>query len=172
MVYTIHHKYLHVYCNFHLYLKNHNYILGKLISSLIYPNRKMVRLEGLEPPTFRVEAEFSNPLRYSRVYSIYKNETCYIIPFTIGALSILCMLDNLNSGCFNCADTNRTRLCKTRISIPIPTTYKYFICAFQFFKFYYCMNFCMQIYSVFISSQSSMNGLKRMSFNIRIFTYA
>ena len=28
----------------------------------------MVRLEGFEPPTVRVEAEYSNPLSYSRIY--------------------------------------------------------------------------------------------------------
>jgi len=41
----------------------------------------------------------------------------------------LCVFDNLNSGCFDCANAHRTGFCKTRISIPIPTTYKYSICA-------------------------------------------
>jgi len=32
----------------------------------------MVRLEGFEPPTIRVEAEYSNPLSYSRMYLFMK----------------------------------------------------------------------------------------------------
>ena len=32
----------------------------------------MVRLEGFEPPTIRVEAEYSNPLSYNRIFLFIK----------------------------------------------------------------------------------------------------
>ena len=37
----------------------------------------MVRLEGFEPPTIRVEAEYSNPLSYSRIYLFILNYLPY-----------------------------------------------------------------------------------------------
>lgn len=42
----------------------------------------MVRLEGFEPPTIRVEAEYSSPLSYSRIYLYIKNEVSCIIHYT------------------------------------------------------------------------------------------